>query len=239
MPAAGSVGPAFTVCPQLALQPSGDTILAPAPAWVFVDGGLRGWGLDLHSRRQQGSHKVLYYRPTKTEECWRLISLPGPSPLHQQQQKTNAAGKLDWGGGGFCSERTRDTRMRRLPPWPGPRGVAWSLSNGRAAMANSTGADKRTGLEGAVPTPPAAAVPLPTAARAVGQLGSTGPQGSVREDRGQRAGPLCACQPISFFRKASSCSSSLMPTNLSTTSPFFMASTVGTADTSYSMARSV
>lgn len=98
-------------------------------------------------------------------------------------------------------------------------------------MANSTGADKRTGLEGAVPTPPAAAVPLPTAARAVGQLGSTGPQGSVREDRGQRAGPLRACQPISFFRKASSCSSSLMPTNLSTTSPFFMASTVGTADT--------
>lgn len=91
----------FTVCPQLALQPSGDTILAPAPAWVFVDGGLRGWGLDLHSRRQQGSHKVLYYRPTKTEECWRLISLPGPSPLHQQQQKTNAAGKLDWGGGGL------------------------------------------------------------------------------------------------------------------------------------------
>lgn len=48
-----------------------------------------------------------------------------------------------------------------------------------------------------------------------------------------------ACQPISFFRKASSWSSSLIPTNLSTTSPFLMASTVGTADTSYSMARSV
>lgn len=36
---------------------------------------------------------------------------------------------------------------------------------------------------------------------------------------------------MSFFRKASSWSSSLMPTNLSTTSPFLMASTVGTADT--------
>ena len=60
-------------------------------------------------------------------------------------------------------------------------------------------------------------------------VSSTGvPWGPGRQGQ---SGCFPACQPISFFRKASSWSSSLIPTNLSTTSPFFMASTVGTADT--------
>lgn len=60
-------------------------------------------------------------------------------------------------------------------------------------------------------------------------VSSTGvPRGPGRQGQ---SGCFPACQPISFFRKASSWSSSLIPTNLSTTSPFFMASTVGTADT--------
>ena len=57
------------------------------------------------------------------------------------------------------------------------------------------------------------------------------PRGPWGPSRQGQSGCIPACQPISFFRKASSWSSSLIPTNLSTTSPFFMASTVGTADT--------
>lgn len=58
------------------------------------------------------------------------------------------------------------------------------------------------------------------------------PSWNHRRPGGQgQPGLFPACQPMSFFRKASSWSSSLMPTNLSTTSPFLMASTVGTADT--------
>lgn len=105
------------------------------------------------------------------------------------------------------------------PPWPRPGSVApvasrfgGPVAKGRSHGDKTEGRGRKDDCSG------------------LGVLLGSSPNKASSRKQG-RPGLFPASQPISFFRKASSWSSSLMPTNLSTTSPFLMASTVGTADT--------
>ena len=216
-----------------------------------VSGGMGvGPGPVLHHGRWKGSHKVLYYRPTKNERitCITLTCLgfffPCLFTKQQQERKMQEAGEP---GPGIQIRREQGGRTKLLlqvgpglcPSIPGAEPQAPVFQQPRSSVATLEGS--RSGALGA----PMFGGLVSKAQAHRGQteegggrgqhrrvVSSTGvPPGPRGPGRQGQSGCFPACQPISFFRKASSWSSSLIPTNLSTTSPFFIASTVGTADT--------